>query len=229
MALFLKQTKIKNRVFLQISETTYNSETKMSSNRCYKKLGFLDELKNNKVKDPVSFYKNEIKKLNDKRKKQINETKKIKITNRKEKRVGYFLAKTILDSLNLKSKFKEFCSKTNCNDEYFAITEDLIFSKMVTIFSSNKSVKNSLSFVFNSKQYNDEQIYNTLEFLGNHYQEVINILVTQIIEKFQMDCKMVFFDSFKSIYEINGNEHCFNFDILMDENVIPIGLIINTI
>ena len=59
MAYFLKQTKQNNRVFLQISETTYDKTTKKSSNRCYEKIGYLDALISEDMPDPVSFYKDQ--------------------------------------------------------------------------------------------------------------------------------------------------------------------------
>ena len=55
MAYFLKQTKVHGRVYLQISETVYNKQTKKSSNRCYKKLGYLDDLTSGKMPDPVAY------------------------------------------------------------------------------------------------------------------------------------------------------------------------------
>lgn len=67
MAYFLKQTKVYGRVYLQISETVYNKQTKKSSNRCYKKLGYLDDLTSDKMPDPVAYYKEEAKKLNGKK------------------------------------------------------------------------------------------------------------------------------------------------------------------
>ena len=79
MAYFLKQTKVYGRVYLQISETVYNKKTKKSSNKCYKKIGYLDDLTSDKIPDPVTYYKEEVKKLNGKRNKELEEMKVQKI------------------------------------------------------------------------------------------------------------------------------------------------------
>lgn len=224
MSLFLKQTKTKNRIFLQISETTYDKVSKKSSNKCYKKLGFLDELISEEIKDPIAYYKNEVEKLNENRKKQFEETKKLKIDERREKRVGYFVAKSFFDFLGLKEKFFDFCKTKGLDTYYYEIIENLIFSKIISISSSRNSVKNSLSFLYNEKQYNNEQIYSTLEFLGKYYQEISDILGIQIKNTFKTVYKNTFFDSFKSFYNVNGNEICVTQSILMDEDIIPFGL-----
>ena len=79
MAYFLKQTKQGDRIYLQISETTYNNVTKKSSNRVYQKLGYLDALISEEMPDPIAFYKAKIVKMNKKLEQQKAEESILKI------------------------------------------------------------------------------------------------------------------------------------------------------
>lgn len=228
MSFFLKQTKIRNRTFLQISETTYDKASKKSSNRCYKKLGFLDELITDEMNDPISFYKEEIKKLNLERNNLKEQGKKLKISEKKELRIGYFFAKAILNYLKIEEEFNAFCKYNNLDNKYYEIFETIIFSKIMSIFSSKNSVKNSFDFLYDEKKFNDDEIGSALEFVGKYYQEFSQILGKQIKLLFKTNYQNVFFDSFKSFFTINNEEICFNQSILMDYDVVPVGLIINS-
>ena len=65
MSYFLKQTKNRKGIYLQIYETHYNPEKQYSSQKSYKAIGYIHELKEQGIKDPVSYYKKEVNELND--------------------------------------------------------------------------------------------------------------------------------------------------------------------
>ena len=65
MSYFLKQTKNRKGIYLQIYETHYNPEKQYSSQKSYKAIGYIHELKEHGIKDPVSYYKKEVNELND--------------------------------------------------------------------------------------------------------------------------------------------------------------------
>ena len=67
MAYFLRKTKRNNDLYLQICETTYNKETKKSSNKNVQVLGYLSDLKL-KISDPIVYFNNVVKELNEKSK-----------------------------------------------------------------------------------------------------------------------------------------------------------------
>ena len=82
MSYFLKKTKNKKGTYLQIYESYYDPERKGGAHRSYKPLGYVHELIEKGIDDPVAFYSEEAKKLNqaraaDKRQakaRQISET-----------------------------------------------------------------------------------------------------------------------------------------------------------
>ena len=65
MAYFLKKTKQQNRIYLAIYESFYSPEVNGTKHRCFKSLGNIETIKANGITDPISFYSDEVKKLND--------------------------------------------------------------------------------------------------------------------------------------------------------------------
>ena len=101
MAYFLRKFKKNNDYYLQISETTYNKETKKSSNKNYKILGYLNDLKK-QYDNPIEYFKKIVKELNKKLKEESEE--KVSSTKYVTQNIGYFLIKAMLNTLNVKQE-----------------------------------------------------------------------------------------------------------------------------
>ena len=67
MAYFLKGSKQQTRTYLSIYERFYSDETKGTKHKCYKHLGNIEKLKKEGIEDPIAYYKEEVKKLNEKK------------------------------------------------------------------------------------------------------------------------------------------------------------------
>ena len=59
MSYFLKKTENKKGTYLQIYESYYDPECKCGAHRSYKPVGYVHELIDKGIDDPVSFYSNE--------------------------------------------------------------------------------------------------------------------------------------------------------------------------
>ena len=79
MAYFLKKTNNKKGIYLQIYESYYDSERKGGAHRSYKPIGYVHELQANGIEDPISFFGEEVQKLNQehKKKKQVEKRRQI--------------------------------------------------------------------------------------------------------------------------------------------------------
>ncbi|MFQ7354006.1 MAG: hypothetical protein ACLROG_04080 [Coprococcus phoceensis] len=64
MAYFLKKSNYKKGTYLQIYESFYDPERKTGAHRSYKALGYVHELQARGIDDPISFYQQEVIKLN---------------------------------------------------------------------------------------------------------------------------------------------------------------------
>ena len=64
MAYFLKKSNLKKGTYLQIYESFYDPRKKNTAHRSYKALGYVHELQEKGIEDPVAFFKDEVARLN---------------------------------------------------------------------------------------------------------------------------------------------------------------------
>jgi len=106
MAYFLKQSKLKKGTYLQIYESYWNSETKGAKHKSYKALGYVDELINSGIEDPVEYYKKEVEKMNKARNDEISEKKQRTISESPIKNIGYFLPHGVMNRLGVSTDIR---------------------------------------------------------------------------------------------------------------------------
>lgn len=75
MAYFLKKSKLKKGIYLQIYESFYDPQRGYSAHKSYKALGYVDDLIKNGIENPVDYYKQEVFELNKKRNEQLKQEK----------------------------------------------------------------------------------------------------------------------------------------------------------
>ena len=103
MAYFLKRTNNKKGTYLQIYESYYDPDRKGGAHRSYKPLGYVHELMEKGIDDPVFFYSEEVKHLNQERLESKQKDKVHQISEESpEKLLGYFPIKNLNDSLGIK-------------------------------------------------------------------------------------------------------------------------------
>lgn len=112
MRFFLKKTERKKGTYLQIYISKYFPEIKGNRNNSYKTLGYVEDIKKSEgIEDPISYYQEEIKKMNKEFKKneevQIGETS-------TQKYLGYFLLKAVWDKLDVEKTLKIVTSNFKC-------------------------------------------------------------------------------------------------------------------
>ena len=203
MAYFLKQTKVRGRVYLQISETVYNKQTKKSSNRCYKKLGYLDDLTSDKTPDPVAYYKEEAKKLNGKRNKELEEMKARKIGEDPTRNFGYFIVKDLYNTLELEKELYPF--KYMCDFAYpvSSLIEALTYSRIVSPCSKLRTFNEIIPYLYEEYGFSLDQIYDGLNYIGSEYGKFIEVINYAIGKKFQRNTKHSLFDCTNYYFEID--------------------------
>ena len=65
MAYFLRIHTRKRGKYLQIDESFRNKEKKRTDHKSFKCLGYLDDIKASGIEDPISYYKDYVRKLNE--------------------------------------------------------------------------------------------------------------------------------------------------------------------
>lgn len=203
MAYFLKQTKVYGRVYLQISETVYNKKTKKSSNKCYKKIGYLDDLTSDKIPDPVTYYKEEVKKLNDKRNKELEEMKVQKIGEDPTRNFGYFIVKNLYNALEIEKELYPF--KYMCDFTYpiSSLIEALTYSRIVNPCSKLRTFNEVIPYLYEEYNFSLDQIYDGLNYIGSEYEKFIEVINYCVDKKYGRNTSKSYFDCTNYYFEID--------------------------
>lgn len=239
MSYFLKKTKNKKGTYLQIYESFYDPERKCGAHRSYKPLGYIHELQARGIDDPIAFYGNVVKKLNDEHKNRIQEEKSRQISEESpEKLLGYFPIKNLNDSLGCKKYIDLMQTATNFRFNVFDMMSDLIYARIVQPCSKLKTYIEVIPKLFKKHPFSLDQMYAGLGYLGNEYEKVIEIYNHQINQNYKFNTSHSYFDCTNFYFEIdkeddfrkkgpskeNKKEPIVGLGLLLDANQIPMGM-----
>ncbi len=239
MAFFLKKSHIKKGLYLQIYESFYDPERKQTAHRSYQALGYLDDLVAKGIPDPLSFYQNEVDRLNEERKQQKIQDKVRQTSDTTPERfLGYFLLKNINDALGVK-KYLDILQITE--DFQFSIDQilsSLIYARTVMPCSKTKTFHEVLPCLFEPQNFSLSQLYKGLDFIGQEYQKIIEIYNHQIHFFYPIDTSHTYFDCTNFYFEIDKEDDLrrkgpskekrkdpiVGLGLLLDANQIPINM-----
>lgn len=239
MAYFLKKTNNKKGTYLQIYESYYDPERKGGAHRSYKPIGYVHELVDSGIDDPISHFQAEVDELNriHNEKKKEEKTKTISDES-PEKFLGYFPLKNINDSLRTKQYIDIMQTATDYRFNVYDMMSSLVYSRAVHPCSKSKTYDEVLPKLFEATDFSLEQIYTGLGYLGMEYEKVIEIYNHQINLKYKFDTSHTYFDCTNFYFEIdreddfrrkgpskeNRHEPLVGLGLLLDANQIPIGM-----
>ena len=239
MAYFLKKTKNKKGIYLQIYESYYDPERKGGAHRSYKPIGYVHELQANGMEDPIAVFGEEVQKLNQEYKKKKQAEKERKISEESPERLlGYFPLKNLNDSLGCKKYIDLMQTATHFRFDIFDMMSDLIYARVVHPCSKLKTYWEVIPKLFGKHAFSLDQIYSGLEYIGSEYEKVIEIFNHQVALKYPFDTSHSYFDCTNFYFEIDKEDHfrlkgpskenkkepIVGMGLLLDANQIPIGM-----
>lgn len=239
MAYFLKKTKNKKGIYLQIYESYYDPERKGGAHRSYKPIGYVHELQANGMEDPIAVFGEEVQKLNQEYKKKKQAEKERKISEESPERLlGYFPLKNLNDSLGCKKYIDLMQSATHFRFNIFDMMSDLIYARVVHPCSKLKTYWEVIPKLFGKHAFSLDQIYSGLEYIGSEYEKIIEIFNHQVALKYPFDTSHSYFDCTNFYFEIDKEDHfrlkgpskenkkepIVGMGLLLDVNQIPIGM-----
>lgn len=239
MAYFLKKTKNKKGIYLQIYESYYDPERKGGAHRSYKPIGYVHELQANGMEDPIAVFGEEVQKLNQEYKKKKQAEKERKISEESPERLlGYFPLKNLNDSLGCKKYIDLMQSATHFRFNIFDMMSDLIYARVVHPCSKLKTYWEVIPKLFGKHAFSLDQIYSGLEYIGSEYEKIIEIFNHQVALKYPFDTSHSYFDCTNFYFEIDKEDHfrlkgpskenkkepIVGMGLLLDANQIPIGM-----
>ena len=239
MSYFLKKTKNKKGTYLQIYESYYDPERKCGAHRSYKPVGYVHELIDKGIDDPVSFYSEEIKKLNSEYKENKRKNKVRQISEESpEKLLGYFPIKNLNNSLGTKKYLNLLQATTGFRFNIADLISALIYSRMVHPCSKSKTYDEIIPRLYEKYDFSLDQLYSGIGYIGSEYEKIIEIYNHQINQKYKFDTEKTYFDCTNFYFEIdredelrrkcpskeNHKSPIVGLGLLLDSNQIPIGM-----
>ena len=236
MAYFLKKTNNKKGTYLQIYESYYDPERKAGAHRSYRPIGYVHELQATGIEDPISFFKDEVQKLNQefRDKKQSEKYRE----ESPEKFLGYFPLKNLNDSLGCKKYIDLMQTATNFRFNVFDMISALIYARTVHPCSKSRTYDEVIPKLFEKYGFSLNQLYDGLEYIGSEYEKVIEIFNHQVSRKYPFDISHTYFDCTNFYFEIdreddfrlkghskeNRKEPIVGLGLLLDAKQIPVGM-----
>lgn len=239
MAYFLKKSNNKKGTYLQIYSSFYDPERGHTAHKSYKPIGYVHELQAKGIDDPITFYKEEVTKLNQELKaaKDVQKAKQIS-DDSPEKLIGYFPMKNINDKLSVKKYIDLMQSATDFRFNVFDMISALVYSRLVYPCSKSKTYDEVIPKLFDSYAFSLAQLYDGLEYIGCEYEKIIEIYNHQIQQMYKFDTSHTYFDCTNFYFEIdkedafrrkgpskeNRKEPIVGLGLLLDANQVPIGM-----
>jgi len=239
MGYFLKKSKLKKGLYLQIYESYYDPERKGGAHRSYKALGYVNDLIASGIPDPILFYQAEADQLNQKLKNAKFSEKNRQISEETpEKSLGYFPLKNINDRLGVKKYIDLMQSVNGLRFSVCDMMSALIYARAVDPCSKLKTYVEVIPKLFGKYVFSLDQLYDGLEYIGQEYEKIIEIYNHQIASVCPFDTTHTFFDCTNFYFEIdredsfrrkgpskeNRKEPIVGMGLLLDAHQIPIGM-----
>ncbi|MDP2789037.1 MAG: IS1634 family transposase [bacterium] len=238
MAYFLKKSNLKRGIYLQIYESFYNHDKKETAHKSYKAIGYLQDLIDSGISDPIAYYSDVVTQMNIEAKlaKEENEAK--QIGESPESYLGYFLLQSIYDNLHVSNYLDLMQSVRGFHFQLSGLMEALIYSRVVDPCSKNRTCHDVLPKLYESYELSYDQILDGVEYMGNEYEKIIEIFNHQVNLKYPLDTSTTYFDCTNFYFEIdkedesrkkgpskeNRKDPIIGLGLLLDANQIPIGM-----
>ena len=239
VAYFLKKTTNKKGLYLQIYESFYDPKRGHTVHKSLKPIGYVHELQEKGIEDPIAFYQEEVIKLNQELNASKNANKARQISDDSpEKLIGYFPLKNINDRLSVKKYIDLMQTATDFRFNVFDMMSSLVYARLVHPCSKAKTYEEVIPKLFDTYDYSLNQLYDGLEYIGCEYEKIIEIYNHQIRQMYSFNTSHTYFDCTNFYFEIdreddfrrkgpskeNKKEPIVGMGLLLDANQIPIGM-----
>ncbi len=203
MRYFLKKsTPSKKGLYLQIYRTNY-VPGKGNQNKSFKALGYVSDLIEKGINDPISYALEIIDELNKKhellKEKQIGETSILK-------NVGYFLPKAMFDFLNMDKHINIVASSFKCHYVFSDFLKTLTYAQIVGPGSKQYLFDKIIPSLFGVDQYSYDQILDGINFIGIDFHKYIEVLNHHIAKKYKRNLNVGLFDCTNYYFEIDEED-----------------------
>ena len=201
MVYFLKKSNpSKKGTYLQIYLNYYDPNTKSKKNKSYKALGYVSDLIDKGINDPISYYTEYVKKLND----ELSSVKELQISDSStQKYAGHFLVKSMFDLLNMDRTLNIVASNFKCQYKFSDMFKALCYFQILSPGSKLKAFERVIPNIYGSPIFSYDQILDAVNFIGGDYHKYIEIINHHINDIWPRNMEKVYFDCTNYYFEID--------------------------
>ena len=240
MAYFLKKTKNKKGLYLQIYESHWDPERGHTVNRSVRAVGYEHELRESGIADPVSHFRAEVESMNAARKSEREREKVREIgPEPAERHLGHFAVRAIDDALGVASDLAYLQIPSGFRFSLAELLSSLVYARCVAPCSKSRTFHDVLPLMEGIERgFSLDQLYDGLAYLGEEHEKVVEIYNARVAEAFPRDTSVSYFDCTNFYFEIDreddlrrkgpSKEHrpepIVSMGLLLDADCIPIGM-----
>lgn len=220
-------------------ETYWDKEKKQPRSRNIESFGYVSKLISDEIPDPISFYKEYIKRKNNERAASVaDETRPRAFTVPLEKNIGYFLVSSLLSELNVKETIDILASQKRFQFNLYDMIAQLIYARILYPCSKSKTVSTVFPHLYNGVSISEDQVYDGCAFIGESYKKYIELFNHCYEKHYKRDFSSVFFDCTNYYFEIdlpsgdkqkgpskeNKHEPIIGQALLLDADLVPLAM-----
>ena len=207
MAYFLKKSNTKKGVYLQIYESYRNKEKKETSHRAVKPIGYVSDLKSEKIPDPIAHYQAEVRRMNERRKREVAASRAKTIEDDPTKNLGYFLVKSVFSALKVKPHLNLLAKIAGKAYDLNEAITSLVSARVVSPCSKIKTMEEVIPSFLEKAHFSSDQLYDSiLPFIGDEYERILEIVNHAFAKRYGRKTDSVFFDGTNYYFEIDREE-----------------------
>lgn len=207
MAYFLKKSNTKKGVYLQIYESYRNKEKKETSHRAVKPIGYVSELKSEKIPDPIAHYQAEVRRMNERRKREVAASRAKTIEDDPTKNLGYFLVKSVFSTLKVEPHLNLLAKIAGKAYDLNEAITSLVSARVVSPCSKIKTMEEVIPSFLEKAHFSSDQLYDSiLPFIGGEYERILEIVNHAFAKRYGRKTDSVFFDGTNYYFEIDREE-----------------------
>lgn len=239
MAYFLRQDKKKKGVYLQMYDSYWDKEKKTSCTRSVESFGYVDQLMADGMPDPVAYYKEYVKRMNEERAASVaEETRPRAFDAPLEKNVGYFLLRSLLEELGVRETVDILASQARFHFSIYEMISQLIFSRVICPCSKSRTVSSVFPYLYDGAKMSEDQVYDGCAFIGESYKKYIELFNHCYGKHYKRNYGKVFFDCTNYYFEIdlprddkqkgpskeNRHDPIIGQALLLDADLVPLAM-----
>ena len=240
MAYFLKKTRNKKGLYLQVYESHWDPGRGHTVNRSVRAIGYERELRESGVDDPVAHFRAEVDAMNAERRAAREAERAREISEEPaERHLGHFAIKAVDDALGVAEDLAWLQAPSGFRFSLAELLSSLVYARAVAPCSKSRTFHDVLPLMEGvGARFSLDQLYDGLAYLGEEHEKVVEIYNDRVARLFGRDTSASYFDCTNFYFEIDredglrrkgpSKEHrpepIVSMGLLLDADCVPMGM-----